>query len=178
MHMIILRELQKTDLPTLNQWRNDPELINTLGTTFRYIAPEIDEQWYNEYLSNRDRNIRLAIVEEKSGDFVGCVNLTNISTINLHAEFSIMIGSKKHRGKGYGMQASEALIRHGFMNVNLHRIYLFVLSNNLTAIGLYKRLNFQQEGIMRQVLYKNGSYHDEVVMSLLREEYILWQTPK
>jgi len=35
--MYKLRELRKEDIPKINKWRNDSELINHLGAPFRYI---------------------------------------------------------------------------------------------------------------------------------------------
>ena len=122
--MIHLRELSRCDLPVLNGWRNDHELVSQLGCNHLFIGGEIDERWFDNYLQHRDKAVRLAIVLSDSGLFIGCVNLTNIHNINRSAEFSIMIGSEKHRGLGAGRSATEQILRHGFMDLNLQRIYL------------------------------------------------------
>ena len=61
--MYSLREISKDDLPFINKWRNDKEVIDLLGNNFLYIAYEVDENWYNDYLENRSRAIRLAIIQ-------------------------------------------------------------------------------------------------------------------
>ena len=40
--MFHLRELERKDLPTINKWRNNPELIALLGAPFRYINLDVD----------------------------------------------------------------------------------------------------------------------------------------
>jgi hypothetical protein len=50
---ILLRELELNDIPVLNKWRNDNNLIDSLGTNFRYIAESIDSDWYQHYKKNR-----------------------------------------------------------------------------------------------------------------------------
>ena len=49
--MYKLRELSRKDLMEINRWRNNPELIKLLGAPFRYIDVQIDERWYENYLS-------------------------------------------------------------------------------------------------------------------------------
>lgn len=62
--MYRLRELERKDLARINGWRNDPELLALLGAPFRYIAPEVDEKWFESYMANRGNAVRFAITEE------------------------------------------------------------------------------------------------------------------
>jgi diamine N-acetyltransferase len=162
---INLREIETTDLEKLNEWRNDPNLIATLGTAFTYISREVDKDWYCDYLKNRDKAVRLAIDVE--GHYVGNVNLTNISFIHRSAEFSIFIGDPEYHGKGVGFLAASEIIDHAVRNLGLHRIWLTVLVDNQYAIRLYEKLGFEYEGTMRQSIYKQGKFHDMTIMSLI-----------
>lgn len=161
-----LRELEYKDLDKLNVWRNDPSLISNLGTGFNFISQEIDKKWYEDYLCNRDKAVRLAI--EVDGVYIGNLNLTNISFVNRSAEFSIFIGDSSYRGQGVGYTASLKIIEHGVNNLGLQRIWLTVLSDNLVAINMYEKLGFEFEGKMRKALYKEGKFCDLILMSLLR----------
>ncbi len=167
-----IRELQKSDLPSINKWRNDPELLSFLGNNFLYISEDVDNAWFENYLQNREKSKRYAILDADNDHLVGTVQLTNIHSINHSAEFSITIGEKKYWNKGAGQVASKEIIRHGFEDLNLHRIYLTVLSNNQRAIHIYFKLGFVQEGVLRKAMYKNGGYEDLVMMSLLKDEFI------
>jgi UDP-4-amino-4,6-dideoxy-N-acetyl-beta-L-altrosamine N-acetyltransferase len=160
-----LRELEFADLGKLNTWRNDPSLISNLGTNFTYISEEIDKRWYEDYLINRHKAVRLAV--EVDGVYVGILNLTNINLINRSAEFSIFIGDPGYRGKGVGYIASSKIIAHGQKNLGLQRIWLTVLSSNAPAISMYEKLGFEREGTLRKALYKESAYHDLIMMSLI-----------
>ena len=167
---IVLRELCRADLSTLNGWRNDPSVIGLLGSNFLHISPEIEDRWFDAYLSNRSSAVRLAIVDAAADDaFVGTVQLTSIHHINRNAEFSIMIGRADYWSKGVGRVASAAMLRHGFEDLNLHRIYLTVLTDNERAVRLYTQLGFQNEGILRGSVFKNGTYRDMIAMAILKE---------
>ncbi len=166
-----IREIQKCDLPAINKWRNDPELLSFLGNNFLYISEDVDNAWFENYLQNRDKSKRYAILDADNDDLVGTVQLTSIHPINHSAEFSITIGEKKYWNKGAGQVSSREIIRHGFEDLNLHRIFLTVLTKNQRAIHIYFKLGFVQEGVLRKAMYKNGSYEDLVMMSMLKEEY-------
>ena len=166
-----LREIQKEDIPLINKWRNDQEIIALLGNNFLYIAKEVDEAWFENYLQHRDKSRRFAIVEQAGNCMIGTAQLTNIHGINQSAEFSIAIGEKEYWNKGVGKQATRMVMAHGFDDLNLHRIYLTVLARNERAIRLYENAGFVREGIMRESMYKQGVFEDLLIMSILRKEY-------
>ena len=56
--MYKLRELERKDLTIINSWRNDYELIEQLGAPFRYINLEVDQKWFDCYMSNRGNQVR------------------------------------------------------------------------------------------------------------------------
>lgn len=167
----LLREVEPGDLPQLNIWRNDKEIIDTLGSNFLHIAGPIDQQWYEGYLKNRTETVRLAIIHKASGDYIGNVNFTNMHPINRAAEFSIMIGDKRYWSKGIGTQVTRAMLAHGFEDLNLNRIYLKVLKNHRAAIRVYEKAGFALEGCLRESVYKNGEFKDLLSMAILRSEF-------
>ena len=170
--MYRLRELKKEDLKKLNKWRNDNELINYLGASFRYINLDVDYRWYDNYLQNRSNAVRCAVVEVSDEDnILGVVSLTNIDSINRSAEFHIMIGDKNDRGKGIGYFATTEILKHAFNNINLNRIELGVLESNSNAIKLYEKVGFKHEGIKRESTYKNGKLVNMIMMGILKDEF-------
>ncbi|MBQ7216868.1 MAG: hypothetical protein IJS39_12895 [Synergistaceae bacterium] len=85
-----------------------PELIANLGATFRYINPDVDSVWYDNYMKPRSNSIRCAIVSEDSDEFIGLVSLMNIDHLNQCAEFHIMIGSSENQNRDAGTFAVNA----------------------------------------------------------------------
>ncbi len=171
MTRVKLREIEKKDLTLINHWRNDKDVIDYLGSNFIFIAPVIDEKWYENYLLNRDKAVRVAIIDWATNTHIGNTNLTSIHPINRTAEFSIFIGNKDYLSKGYGFEATMLLLRHGFRDLNLNRIYLTVLKNNIRAIRAYLKAGFEEEGIQREAVFKDGSYVDVVCMSVLKRNF-------
>ena len=84
---------------------------------------------------------------------------------------SIAIGEAKCRGKGYGYEVMQLVLRFAFDELNLHRIQLTVFSYNERAIALYEKLGFHREGVYREHLQRDGRRYDMYLYGLLRSEW-------
>ena len=109
-----LRDLRKEDMAVINEWRNDPELIENVCAPFRFINLETDEIWFNRYMSSKSNAVRCGIVECESDRLIGCVYLLDIDWVARCAELGIMIGSPLDRGRGGGKFAITAILKHAF----------------------------------------------------------------
>ena len=102
---------------------------------------------------------------------LGLISLMDINNINRTGIIHIMIGGTDSRGRKIGTFAVTEMIKHAFYNLNLRRIELDVLENNLPAIRLYEKIGFVKEGVKRESNYKNGKYINMILMALLRDDY-------
>jgi diamine N-acetyltransferase len=168
---VYLRALELTDVEALVSWRNNPEITSSLGGNTFFVSMIRETEWIKNTLLNDSKEIRLAICLLENKEHIGNVNLTSINWINRSAEFSIMIGNKNQWGKGLGKEATILILKYGFEELNLNRIYLTVRNDNEKAIRLYREIGFTQEGILRNSIYKNNKYVDVVIMSILRNEF-------
>jgi len=63
------------------------------------------------------------------------------------------------------------LLRHGFLTLNLNRVFLRVFETNPRAIRSYEKAGFIHEGRLRQAEFRDGQYVDILLMSVLRSEW-------
>ncbi|CAG34769.1 GNAT family N-acetyltransferase [Desulfotalea psychrophila] len=168
-----LREISRQDQKTINEWRNNNDLISLLGAPFRYIDESIDSAWLDNYFSNRSNCVRLAVCQHGSNDIIGAVYLLSIDWISRSCEFAIWIGDVEFRGNGVGTFATEGALKHAFLDLNLNRVYLTVLEENEAARALYKKVGFSEEGKHRQAVFKEGKYMNMIQMSILKNEFSL-----
>lgn len=73
-----------------------------------------------------------------------------------------------YRGQGLGERLLRTCIAKAWSR-GLTRIELAARADNLRAIRLYVRLGFVHEGLKRRGMRFGSTYHDTVVMGLLRE---------
>ena len=169
--MYKLRELERKDLPEINKWRNDPKLIESLGAPFRYINLNVDEKWFDNYMSNRSNTVRCAIVTESDDNIIGRVTIASINNINRTATLGIFIGDKDYRDKGYGTEAIKLILEYGFKYMNLNNIKLDLMAFNTRALKCYEKCGFKEYGRRRNCKFVNGKYYDAISMDILAEEF-------
>jgi RimJ/RimL family protein N-acetyltransferase len=76
------------------------------------------------------------------------------------------------KGIGYGKEALTAIIRYAFEETDTNRFWLDVYPDNSKGIQLYESLGFHKDGVLRQNYRSSRGYLDQIVYSMLREEYI------
>ena len=170
---IRLRAVEREDLPLFVEWLNDPEVIEGLIFT-QPLSLEEEQLWF-EKLAERPQVERPLAIEVQEGErwrLIGNSGFHNISLINRSSEVGIFIGDKTLWNSGYGTETMQLLLKHGFETLNLNRIALVVYDDNLRAIRTYEKAGFILEGRLRQAKYKHGRYIDELIMSVLRSEWI------
>lgn len=170
---IRLRAVEREDLPLFVEWLNDPEVIE--GLIFIQPLSLKEELLWFEKLADRPLGERPLAIEVQEGEqwrLIGNSGFHNISLINRSSEVGIFIGDKTLWNSGYGTETMQLLLKHGFETLNLNRISLVVYDDNLRAIRTYEKAGFILEGRLRQAKYKHGSYFDELIMSVLRSEWI------
>lgn len=169
--IIKLRKLSLNDYNIYHNWRNNIEVMYTTSPQLDTYTLEETEEFISSIISQS--NAKSYIIEHKeSNQAVGIVSLSNIDYKNRSAECIIDIGVKNMWGKGIGTAALSLIIEFAFSELNLHRIFLKVFSFNERAIKLYEKMGFKREGILRQAFYRAGNWHDIVIMSILKNEYL------
>jgi RimJ/RimL family protein N-acetyltransferase len=175
--MITLREISRDDIPTINRWRRDPVVADGVGAPRRFIGLDVDLKWYDDYLTRRPSEVRCAVCLAESGQLVGMVSLTRIDYIHRNAEYNAIVGEREATNRGVGTEATRAMVRHGLFDLNLHRIYVSILRDNVSSIRMCEKAGFREEGTIREGAYKNGRYHDLVLMGVLKSEWQAGQKP-
>ena len=144
---------------TYVDWFNNPSICK-YNSHHRFANSFAKTQDYIEMAIRSKENLILAIHHKTSHQHIGNISLQNINFIDSNAELAILIGESSHHSKGIGYQAAKLIIQHGFTALNLHRIYCGTSIENIPMQKLASKLNFQQEGISKQALFKNSHFID------------------
>jgi diamine N-acetyltransferase len=167
-----LRAIDRKDLPLFVTWLNDPEVRENISI---YVPLSInqEEEWFNAMLkqSIEEQPLTIEVLQGEEWSVVGDMSLFKIDFHNRNAEIGIFIGDKQYWGQGYGVDAMRLMLRHGFNNLNLNRIYLRVYETNQRGIRCYEKCGFKLEGRMRQAQFLNGKYIDMLWMAVLKDEW-------
>lgn len=75
------------------------------------------------------------------------------------------------KGKGYGREALNALIKYTFEVLNFNKFWLDVYPDNFVGIKLYESVGFHRDGVLRQNYKSERGFLDQIVYSMLKNEY-------
>lgn len=169
--LVKLRAYKKEDIERNTEFINNPDIRQSLFPTMPFPATvQEQEKWFGE-ISSRNNHYDFAIECLETGEFIGGCGIHRISWKNRHLDLSVFIGDKKFWGNGYGTDTMKVLVRFAFDQLNMNKVKLNVFSSNKGAIKCYEKSGFKVEGVLRDEIYANGVYCDDIAMGMLRTEY-------
>jgi RimJ/RimL family protein N-acetyltransferase len=165
-----LRAYRKEDIDQVLAYINDPEVKRFLlpGVPFPLTRAD-EEKFLTEISAFKDTYV--FAIEALDDRFIGSCGINSVDWKNSVCEVGIFIGDQSLWGKGFGTDAFGVLVGFVFSQMNINKVRLRVYDFNLRGIKSYHKLGFKKEGLLRQELFKDGKYHDIVMMGLLREEW-------
>jgi len=103
-------------------------------------------------------------------DLIGLVDLHNIDTIHRKASVGYWLC---HTGQGKGIMtfAVKNIVDYGFSEFQLNRIEIMVAENNTQSSKIPVRLNFVEEGTLRQYISFKGVMQNMIIYSMLRSDW-------
>ncbi|NND88238.1 MAG: GNAT family N-acetyltransferase, partial [Flavobacteriaceae bacterium] len=80
----------------------------------------------------------------------------------------VLIFASEDRGKGYASQSIELITNYAFTHLNVHQVFANISADNKTSIRLFEKAGFEQMGLKKDWLFKNGAYKDEYSYQLIK----------
>jgi RimJ/RimL family protein N-acetyltransferase len=165
----LLRAIEPGDLETLRGWRNRPALRRYFRE-HRPIGRDQQRAWHERTMTDR-RQLMFAIADVGSGELVGATGLVGIHWVHRHADFSLYIGpGDAYVDDRYAPDAARVLLRHGFDQVGLHRVWVEVYEFDEAKQRMVDALGFKLEGRSREHNFSDGGWHDSLFYGLLASD--------
>jgi RimJ/RimL family protein N-acetyltransferase len=170
-----LREFEPSDLDAVHEYSSDPENVyfmvwgpNSKRDTINFIE---------ECIKNASETPRtaydFAVIEKMGGQLIGGGGL--YLDRNLKQGMMGYILRKSYWGKGYGTEFAGGLLRFGFEELFLHRIYASCNADNYGSYRVMERNGMRREAHFMQSRYERVGiktvWADELVYAILREEW-------
>lgn len=163
---IILRPLSLKDAKNFCRWLSDHEVTKFLEI-YEKSPPKLKEEREFIRKKKKSKNSAQFSIDTKDGTHIGTIALDKIDPYNKRAIFGIFIGDKKYWGQGMGTEAGKMIVDYGFKKLRLRRIFLHVYDFNIRGYKSYQRIGFKKEGVLREHRFRNGHFHDEIIMGIL-----------
>lgn len=165
--MIHLRDVQVQDRDMLLHWRNLPEVAKYMYTD-HIITPEEHDAWFQRMPHDSTRRFWIIVCD---GIDVGLVNIYGLDHQNRRCDWAFYVADPSARGKGVGSFVEYSILCYAFDELGLNKLCCEVLDFNEAVVSMHKSFGFQQEGLFREHIIKNGQPFDVVALSILRKEW-------
>lgn len=143
---------------------------NTLSLPFPYLE-ENAHFWFKmaeDGFANKDAFI-FGIREKENLKLIGAIGL-HIDLGNNKAEVGYWLG-KSFWNKGYVSEALQEVIKFGFEDLNLNKIYASHFLHNPASGKVLEKNGFTFEAVLLQEILKNEKYLDIRRYSYLKQNY-------
>ena len=118
----------------------------------------------------KKESYELGIELEETKEIIGMVGLIHVDYKNKNAEVGYWLG-KKYWKQGLTTESLKLMLKFGFRELKLKRLYAKVMSPNTSSANLLKKNDFKLEGKLRKNTLKNGKLMDDLIYGLLKEEW-------
>lgn len=146
----------------------DPETARMTGCKAAFSREEV-LSFFRSAVESPD--CCLFLVFAPGGRMIGESVINEIDFALRCANFRIAIYRPAERGRGIGSWMVQTTRDFAFEVLKLHRLSLDVFSFNTRAEQVYRKTGFQQEGVLRDAVLDGGQYADDILMSMLEEDW-------
>ncbi len=167
---IYLRALEPDDYKVTVNWRQDEEIKNMVGGPKYFVSSEKEKEWVKNCIFDNTRLV-LGICLKESGKLIGTVNIQEFDWINRSCHVPILIGDKTEWSKGYATEARMLALKFAFEERGMERVWATIMDTNAASVKMHEKCGYKKEGVQRHAVYKDGAFHDLIMMSILKDEF-------
>ncbi len=143
------------------------------GLHAAWTAPARTPEAYARYLARAaDDDVQAyLLVRREDGAIVGMATLSHIAYGPLRSAYLGFSAFAPFAGQGYMAEGLEAVLRHAFRALRLHRVEANVQPANAPSLALVARLGFRREGFSPRYLKVAGRWRDHERWALLADDW-------
>ncbi len=167
---VFLTPLNESDLDLLYEWQNSPK-IRDLTMGFRFPVQKSTVRDWIKIVEEQNSKSQVVYAIRLKADLVGIVSLHQIQQYQRKSLFGIYLGDSVHHSKGVGFVATCLILDFAFNGLDFRKVSLEVVESNQSAINLYERIGFMNEGVKREEYFVGGKYLNTRLFGILNHEF-------
>jgi RimJ/RimL family protein N-acetyltransferase len=170
---LIIREFAEGDREAVHEYAADPEVVkytdwgpNKAADTDTYLARRVEE-----HQRVPREQFTLAVTRKDGGAVIGGCRIGVGSYESRRADIGYVL-NRKYWGKGYGTEAALALVRFGFGELKMHRIWATCHPDNRASQRVLEKCGMRYEGRLRDDKKVRGKWRDSLVFAVLEQDWL------
>lgn len=170
---VTLRRFKPADVKPFVAYRSDPDVARYQSWDAPYPLahgelliramqrqhPDTPGQWF-----------QFAVMLSSTGELIGDCGAKPDAADPRQAEIGYTIATQQH-GHGYGADAVRTLLGYLFDGRGKHRVTASCDPRNTGSIRLLERIGMRREGHMRESIWFNGEWADDLLFAMLDREW-------
>jgi RimJ/RimL family protein N-acetyltransferase len=168
--------IRNEDIENIRQWRNAQ--IRVLRQQ-KMISPEEQQNYFQNtiwpsLIQEHPKQILFSILFQQV--CIGYGGLTNIDWESLRAEVSFLVDPLRPENSTIFISDFyhflNLLCQVAFEDLHLHRLFTETYAFRSIPIKILENFGFQQEGILREHIFKDSQWHDSFMHGLLSKDWV------
>jgi RimJ/RimL family protein N-acetyltransferase len=172
---VALRPVEKSDVPLLTRWWNDPAAFDSSAARWPTRSAEIEARVARKPNYEKRGEFLVVLTETLGTDHETAVgHYSYISPFRFPLSRCLEIGYStfvEHRRKGYAAMAGRLLVNQLFNATQVHRIQAHCLTTNGPSQRVMEAIGMTHEATLRGFIYESGIYHDVHLYAIVRPEW-------
>jgi RimJ/RimL family protein N-acetyltransferase len=171
-NQVILRAPTIDDIDNICAQCKDKAILNGTGIPFNPYRLEHARDFVKSTRKDHKKGIaqHWAIVDCEANRLAGMISIVFSKRENRSAEIGYWLG-RSHWSKGMMKEALQLCLKAAFKAYKLNRVFAHVFPSNERSIKLLTRSGFSLEGTLRRTRKCRGRWKDELLFSILSEEW-------
>jgi RimJ/RimL family protein N-acetyltransferase len=169
---LLLREFRPDDEAGILAYAGDPEVVrfadwgpSDLSTIRTNLHRRLNDQQYWP----RD-SLEVAVEVLRDQCLIGILRITVLDHGNRTADFGYTF-NRRFWNQGYATEATRALLKLAFSQLNLHRVWATCDVRNHASYRVMEKLGMRREGRFKKDIFQKGEWRDSYLYALLAEEW-------
>jgi [ribosomal protein S5]-alanine N-acetyltransferase len=167
---IVLRELEKTDAPSLLSLLTTEEVAKFISPPPTTLAGFVKFVEWAKRERKAGNQFMFGIVPEGYDQAIGIVQVRAIAPRFAVAEWGFAVGSP-FWGTGMFMASARTTLDFAFEHTAVNRLEARAVVQNGRGNGALRKLGAVQEGVLRGSLVKDGKSFDQIMWSIVSQDW-------
>lgn len=167
---LLLRLFEPSDAGVVQELAGEEEVARTTLSIPHPYPDGAAKAWIERTREASEKGdiYAFALVKKEDTALIGCVSL-RVSKHHNHAELAYWVG-KPFWGQGFATEAAQEIVKFGFDDLKLNRIFAAAMTNNPGSYKVMIKIGMKHEGTFPQHVMKWGEYQDLVFYGTVKSE--------
>ncbi len=167
---LALRDFVETDWRAVHEYASDLEVVrdmiwgpNTEAQTREFLAGALEQQ-------RKAPRLRYGLAIEFEGRLVGGCRIEIQDEAKREADLGYVM-NRAFWKRGIATEAARGLLKFGFGELKLHRIWATCDPGNAASIRVLEKIGMQREGRIREHQFIKGRWRDSLLFAILDRDW-------